>query len=62
LQCQPAWQSVRDEQTLVLFEKLIKDDPNNAELQEKYHKLRRMVINNKVQKNSIDDRLERLKD
>lgn len=45
-----------------MFEKLIKDDPNNAELKEKHHKLRRMLINNKVNKNAIDDRLEQLKD
>ena len=33
---------------LALFEKLIKEDPDNAELKVKYHKLRRLMINNKV--------------
>jgi hypothetical protein len=57
------WRARRaEERALSLFEKLIKADPNNAELQEKYHNLRRMLINNKVQKNAIDADLERLRD
>jgi hypothetical protein len=57
------WRARRaEERVLFLFEKLIKADPNNAELQEKYHNLRRKLINNKVQKNAIDAELERLRD
>ena len=50
------------ERAMRLLEKLIKEHPDNTELQAKYHSLRRLMINNRVQKNSIDDSLEKLKD
>lgn len=57
------WRARRATQkALAMFEKLLRDDPDNVALQEKYHQLRRMLINNKVQKNEINDLRDRYKD
>lgn len=55
------WRARRaSESALVTFEKLSAADPNNEKLKEQLHMLRRMIINNKVQKNAIDDDLKGL--